>query len=340
MLAGVVSVAWFALCGWYGWQRAPQDFTVPERIFRPESVLFLLSALAPALLLFGFAALARRLADLRQSAASIAHVAVRLAEPESMATDQLSTLAQAIRREISSMGEGVERAFSRASELETLVRNEVATLERSSSEQERRLRALIAELADQREALLAKGEALRTAIAEAHGGAARELDVVAERIARKVGDIGETATATLSASSDLFAVTVERASKEGVARISGVSEDVARRLGDAAEESAQSLMERAERLDEVLRERAEGLVAEIGQRQDAIGLSFAEFGGTRGLGHSQRGAGRRRSARNRGPCDQPVHRRERRRDRRPNRRQRPRYRWRHPRTRRRRRRQA
>ena len=65
----------------------------------------------------------RRLAELRQSAASIAHVAVRLAEPESMATDQISSLAQAIRREVASLGEGVERAFARAAELETLVRN-------------------------------------------------------------------------------------------------------------------------------------------------------------------------------------------------------------------------
>ena len=144
VVAGVGSMLWFGLCAWYGWQRTPQDFTTPERIFRPESVLFLLAALAPALLLFGFAALARRLADLRQSAASIAHVSVRLAEPESMATEHVSSLAQAIRREVSNMGEGVERAFARASELEALVRNEIASLERSSGEHERRLRALVA----------------------------------------------------------------------------------------------------------------------------------------------------------------------------------------------------
>ena len=50
---------------------------------------------------------------------------MRLAEPEALATEQVVTLSQAIRREVASMGDGIERALARASELETLVRSEV-----------------------------------------------------------------------------------------------------------------------------------------------------------------------------------------------------------------------
>jgi len=60
------------------------------------------------------------------------------------------TLSQAIRREVASMGDGIERALARASELETLVRSEVSNLERSYSDNERRVRSLIDELASER----------------------------------------------------------------------------------------------------------------------------------------------------------------------------------------------
>ena len=74
------------------------------------------------------------------------------------------------------MGDGVERALARAAELETRVKSEVSTLERSYSDNERKIRSLIAEMADQREAIVASGARVRDAIANAHGGIARDLD--------------------------------------------------------------------------------------------------------------------------------------------------------------------
>ena len=74
---------------------------------------------------------------------------------ETIATEQVITLSQAIRREVASMGDGIERALARASELETLVRSEVATLERSYADNERRIRTLIDDLSNEREAIVA-----------------------------------------------------------------------------------------------------------------------------------------------------------------------------------------
>ncbi len=257
LLAAVASLVWCGLCGYYGYQRRPEYISNTALILRPETVLFALCALAPIIIMFGFAALTRRLQELRQSAASIAHVAVRLAEPEAVAGEQFSTLAQAIRREVSTMGDGVERAFKRASELELLVREEIAALERSSGEHERRLRTLIAELADQRELIVANGASVRTALGEAHQNAARDLESIGQRIALQIGDIGQAAGATFGASSEQFANTVERASAAGVERMGGAAEEIAHKVTTASELSAAQLIESAERLESALRERGE-----------------------------------------------------------------------------------
>jgi len=52
---------------------------------------------------------------------------------------------------VAAMGDGVERAIARAGELETLVANEVAALERAYSDNEVRIRALLQDIAHQRD---------------------------------------------------------------------------------------------------------------------------------------------------------------------------------------------
>ena len=124
---------------------------------------------------------------------------MRLAEPETVAGEHVATLSQAIRRELTSMGDGVERALARAAELETRVKAEVSTLERSYSDNERKIRSLIAEMADQREAIVASGSRVRDAIANAHGGIAGELDTAGERLSEKLNEAGQRLAAALGA---------------------------------------------------------------------------------------------------------------------------------------------
>ena len=71
---------------------------------------------------------------------TMTEVALRLAEPENIAKESVVTVSQAIRREVAAMGDGIERALARASELEVLVHNEVASLERSYTDNELRVR--------------------------------------------------------------------------------------------------------------------------------------------------------------------------------------------------------
>ena len=91
---------------------------------------------------------------------------------------------------------------------------------------------------------------MRAALVEAHEAPARELESIGERLARKVGEIGQSANAALSGSSDQFAIAIERASADGVARLTGAGGEAARAIADSAAAAAAQLIAEAERLDE------------------------------------------------------------------------------------------
>ncbi len=76
----------------------------------------------------------------------MSEVAIRLAEPDRTAEQSIASLGQAVRRQVSFMNDAVSRALGRAGELEALVHNHVAELERSYEQNERRIRDLIKEL--------------------------------------------------------------------------------------------------------------------------------------------------------------------------------------------------
>ena len=99
---------------------------------------------APILLFYFLASLAWRGQELSMIAQSMAQMAVRYSEPEGSARESMVTVGQAIRREVAAMGDGVERAIARAGELEALVSNEVAALERAYSDNEVRIPRAVA----------------------------------------------------------------------------------------------------------------------------------------------------------------------------------------------------
>src|SRR5262249_56057500 len=65
-----------------------------------------------------------------------------------------ASLGQAVRRQVSFMNDAISRALGRAGELEALVHNEVAALERSYGENEHKIKGLIQELVGERHALV------------------------------------------------------------------------------------------------------------------------------------------------------------------------------------------
>ncbi|MGH6847206.1 MAG: hypothetical protein ACREC0_07155, partial [Methylocella sp.] len=87
---------------------------LPAGSLLPQATLYLMTLAGPVIFALVTAALLRRGHEMRLAARSMTEVAVRLAEPESIAAGQMVTLSQAIRREVASMGDGIERALARA----------------------------------------------------------------------------------------------------------------------------------------------------------------------------------------------------------------------------------
>ncbi|MGH6800530.1 MAG: apolipoprotein acyltransferase, partial [Methylocella sp.] len=173
-------------------------FDLPAASLLPQATLYLMTIVGPVIFAVVTAALLRRGQEMRLAARSMTEVAVRLAEPETIAAGQMVTLSQAIRREVASMGDGIERALARASELDTLVRSEVSNLERSYSDNERRVRTLVDELASERESILTNADRVRGAISLAHENLSRDLAGSSTRFAESVGEAAGRVTASLN----------------------------------------------------------------------------------------------------------------------------------------------
>ena len=121
---------------------------------RPATFLTIAAIVVPIGLLWLMALLAWRTEELRLRSSTMTEVAIRLAEPDRLAEQNAASLGQAVRRQVGFMNDAVSRALGRAGELEAMVHNEVAVLERSYEENERKIRGLISELSGERHALV------------------------------------------------------------------------------------------------------------------------------------------------------------------------------------------
>ena len=115
-VAAVFSAAWVVGCLALSWAYLSDLSAALGPGHSPAAIMIGLgaAALLPIIFFFGVAHMAWRSQELRLIAQSMAQVAMRLAEPESVARDSIVTVGQAIRREVAAMGDGVERALARA----------------------------------------------------------------------------------------------------------------------------------------------------------------------------------------------------------------------------------
>src|SRR5215207_2924343 len=164
---------------------APQTYQSNPALIGWLSVLLL-----PPVFFLVMGALIWRVQEMRYVARSMTQVAFRLAEPETLASEAVVSVGQAIRREVAAMGDGIDRALARASELEIMVHNEVSLLERSYSENELRIRSIVEDLSSQREAIVNNADRVRSSIVVAHEDLTLALGSVAGRISAEVSEAG------------------------------------------------------------------------------------------------------------------------------------------------------
>ena len=247
---------------------------------------------APVLLFFFMASLSWRSSELQMIAQSMAQVAIRLSDPETAASDSMVTVGQAIRREVAAMGDGVERAIARAGELESLVANEVSALERAYSDNEVRIRALLQDIAHQRDNLVGQAEQVRSAISGVQIDLRHDIALISDAIASRVDEVaksitgaleerGAHITSALSNAGDNMILALGERGGDLLDRLEEASAETTRAVLDASERLTTSLnfktghvhdefVELADRVQDLLNERLDRVTAEFEQRSAAI----------------------------------------------------------------------
>ena len=292
-LASVFGGVWVVGCGLLTVSFLP---ALQAAIGQSGGVLVLagLAALffAPVLLFYFLASLAWRGQEMRMIAQSMAQVAIRFSEPEGAAADSMVTVGQAIRREVAAMGDGVERAIARAGELETLVANEVAALERAYSDNEVRIRALLQDIAHQRDNLVGQAEQVRSAISGVQIDLRHDIALISDAIASRVDEVaksitgaleerGQHITSALSHAGDNMILALGERGGDLLDRLEEASAETTRAVLDASERLTTSLnfktghvhdefVDLADRVHEMLNERIDRITGEFEQRSSTI----------------------------------------------------------------------
>ena len=271
------SLVWAGAIGYY----ASTKWQVLQSVSSPQTALLLATLLGPILFFFVSATLLRRTQEMRLTARSMTEVAMRLAEPETIASQQVVTLSQTIRREVASMGDGIERALARASELETLVHAEVSNLERSYSDNERRIRSLIDMLSQEREAIIINSEQVRTAINGAQASLSQDLAAASGRIATDVETAGNRVTHSLGAKGEEISLALASTGDKVVQQISARGDDIVDRLAQtgqevdshltlASQQVASALAERVNEIDDRLNNTGKALIVDLSLRGNEV----------------------------------------------------------------------
>ncbi|MEO1719376.1 MAG: hypothetical protein AAFR23_04005 [Pseudomonadota bacterium] len=188
-IATIASAAWLSVGLIFGYFLIAPDLAAATSLgafVRESAIMTVLATIAgPIALAWFLAFLAWRSEELHLRSTAMTEVAVRLAEPDRMAEQQISSLGQAVRREVTFMNDAVSHALSRANELDSLVQSEVHALERSYEDNERKIRSLLQELASERNSLSGTGEHFKQTLATL----AHDVPTLIERLSEQQGKL-------------------------------------------------------------------------------------------------------------------------------------------------------
>src|SRR5215208_2373440 len=254
ILASVFAAVWVIAGFALGWLYLPQLQAAlgPTGLTTPVLAVMGAIYLAPVIFFYVLAHMAWRSQELRLIAQSMAEVAMRLAEPETVARESIVTVGQAIRREVAAMGDGVERALARAAELETLVANEVSALEHAYNDNEVRVRGLLEDLAHQRETLVGQAEQVRNAITGVHLDLSHDISSVSDHVAAKVNDSAEKIAQALTEKGEHITLALGRAGDTMIEQLGERGGDLLGRLEATASSTGEAIGGASDRLTQTL----------------------------------------------------------------------------------------
>src|ERR1700748_3776165 len=143
-----------------------------------------------------------------------------------------------------------QSARPRAAELEVMIHNEVTALERTYSENESRMRALIQELASQRESVITNTERVREAITESHTGLVFDLDMSSQRIAGTIVESGGNLTRALETAGNTLTNTFGERTESFIQLVDNRTNELLSSLDDSTNRMNLTLEDRAASLSQ------------------------------------------------------------------------------------------
>src|SRR5260221_11619052 len=264
VFAGVWVLAGLVL----GWMYLPeiQAALGPTGLAAPVLAMLAIVFFVPIIFFDVLAHMAWRSQELRLITQSMAEVAMRLAEPETVAREAIVTVGQAIRREVAAMGDGVERALARAAELETLVANEVSALEHAYNDNEVRIRALLQDLGGQRDTLVGQAEQVRDAINSVHLDLSHDISQISQLVADQVNEASRRITHTLAEKGEHISRALGHAGDTMIEALGERGGDLLERLEAASGNTTDAIAAASDRL-----------TATLNFKTDHIGDEFTEI---------------------------------------------------------------
>ncbi|MGE3626689.1 MAG: hypothetical protein AB7G34_10000 [Hyphomicrobiales bacterium] len=247
VFAAIGSLAWLFAGGIAAWALLTQGTTgsLGDALQSPLALTAFATLLIPILLFWFLAILVWRAQDLRLMASAMTEVAVRLAEPDKLAEQSVASLGQTIRRQVAAMNDAISRALGRAGELEALVHNEVAALERSYGENEMRIRNLINELVSEREALANNSERVREALHGVSAKVTKQIAVASAEASQNFNLATSGAAETLTAKANKITAAISAAGTAIDNRLAERGARITERLSNTGKEVSQVLEARS-----------------------------------------------------------------------------------------------
>jgi hypothetical protein len=280
------STVWLLLGGVIGWSiltKPEQNIaTATDLLASPAFIAIIATVFVPIALFWFLAVLVWRAQELRLMSSAMTEVAVRLAEPDKMAEQSVASLGQTVRRQVAAMNDAISRALGRAGELEALVHNEVAALERSYSENENRIRNLINELASEREALANNSERVSEALQGIGTQVTREINTATERASKSMSQATSTLADTLASRGNKITAAVTAAGTEIDEKLaergSRITDQLVKHGAQAAEqmhrtglEINRSIQETSDRTAAAISAKGNNLVASVMSMSERVG---------------------------------------------------------------------
>ena len=263
MFAAAGSGGWLAIGSLLAWAMLSPEIArsgLFATLGSPTMIIVAATIFLPIALFWFLALLAWRTQELKLMSSAMTEVAVRLAEPDRAAEQSAASLGQAVRRQVSFMNEAISRALGRAGELEGLVHNEVASLEKAYAENENKIRGLIQELAGERHALVST------------------TDKVSETL-KAMGSEVPTLIEKLSHQQIKLAKIIEGAGQNLIAlenQLATASGGLENTLANRTQQLQAVLDDYTVALDATLASRAEALDIQLLERTRALDAAFAE----------------------------------------------------------------